>query len=246
MTAQVDRQIQRLFDEIEKRVGLANVLVAFTADHGALPLPEAITALRIPGGRFKAQLVQDAVEAALDARFGQATWVESMSLPQIYLNHALLAEKKIEPVLARRVAAEAAATVPHVARTYTRDAIVNGQMEGDHISELVVRAYHRERSGDLFVVLEPNWTTATTGTSHGTPYGYDAHIPLIIMGPGVKPGTYPRNVALNDLAPTLATVLGVEPPNGSQGHAIADAIRGGARAVLPLPAKKPAAHAGTP
>lgn len=230
ITRQTDRQLQRLLAEVDTRVGLAHVLLAFTADHGVAPLPEAATRLKIPGGRFKAQAVGDAVEAALDAKFGDAAWVERLALPHVYLNLALLASKGIAEADARRVAADAAALVPHVARVYTRDQILSGQVAGDHISSLVTRAYHRDRSGDLHVVLEPHWTTAGAGTSHGTVYGYDAHIPLIVMGPGVEPGTYDGRVALNDLAPTLATLLGIEPPGGSQGRPLSEAMRRGARA----------------
>lgn len=237
ITHQADRQVQQLLDEVDRRVGLAHVLVAFTADHGVAPLPESAAALRIPGGRFKPQAVLDAVEGALDAKYGAATWVERLLLPHVYLDHALLADKGVDLAEARRVAAAAAERVPHVARVYTRDAILNGSNTADHISTLVTRGYHRDRSGDLHVVLEPHWTTAAIGTSHGTVYGYDAHIPLILMGPGVEPGVYPGRVALNDLAPTLATLLGIEPPSGSQGRPLVEAMRRGAPGALPSAAR---------
>ena len=61
---------------------------------------------------------------------------------------------------------------------------------------------------------------AASGTTHGTPYAYDAHIPLVFMGPGIRPGRYDATVALNDLAPTVATLLAIEPPSGSQGRVL--------------------------
>lgn len=255
MTSQADRQVQELFDEVDRRVGLGHVLVAFTADHGVAPLPERAAALRLPGGRFKPQAVLEAIEGALDGKYGAATWIERLALPHVYLDQALLADKGIDAVEARRVAAAAAARVAHVARVYTRDAILDGEVAADHISAMVTRAYHRDRSGDLHIVLEPHWTTAATGTSHGTVYGYDAHVPLILMGPGVEPGVYPGRVALNDLAPTLAALLGIEPPSGSQGRPLVEAIRKSAAGVLPSGARTsgpaaaatpPGARAGTP
>jgi predicted AlkP superfamily pyrophosphatase or phosphodiesterase len=256
MTHQADRQVQQLLDEVDRRVGLAHVLVAFTADHGVAPLPETAAALRIPGGRFKPQVVLDAIDGALDAKYGAATWVERLSLPHVYLDQTLLTDKGVDPAEARRVAAAAAARVAHVARVYTREAILDGLVTADHISTLVTRAYHRDRSGDLHVVLEPHWTTAATGTSHGTVYGYDAHVPLILMGPGVEPGVYPGRVALNDLAPTLATLLGIETPTGSQGRPLVEAMRRGAHGALPAAARTsgpaapaavtPANRVGTP
>jgi len=225
ITRQTDRQVQALLDEVERRVGLGRTLVAFTTDHGVAPLPETAAGLRIPGGRFQTSTLSVAVETALEEKFGAGPWVTRGALPSLYLDHDLVASRGVEPAEVRRVAAAAAATVPHVARVYTRDAILSGSVSRDLISERVTRAYHRERSGDLHVILDPHWTTAAVGTSHGTPYGYDAHIPLILMGPGIVPGTYRDRVALNDLAPTLAAVLGVEAPSGSQGRVLAEALQ---------------------
>ena len=64
-----------------------------------------------------------------------------------------------------------------------------------------------------------------TGTTHGTAYNYDAHIPLILMGARIKPGEYSDHVALNDLAPTIATLLSVEIPAGSSGRVLTEALR---------------------
>jgi arylsulfatase A-like enzyme len=66
--------------------------------------------------------------------------------------------------------------------------------------------------------------SGTSGTTHGTSYSYDTHIPLMVMGPGIRPGRHDRAVTLNDLAPTLATRLGIETPSGSSGHALAEIL----------------------
>ena len=246
ITRHTDRQLQELFNEVDRRVGLGRVLVAFTTDHGVAPLPEAAAARRVPAGRFKLKDLTDAVDAALDARFGAETWIERASLPHVYLDHAVIAARKVDPADVRRVAAEAAARVPHVARVYSRDQILAGQVPDDLISARVTRAYHRDRSGDLHVVLEALWMTAGAGSSHGTPYSYDAHIPLVLMGPGIEPGTYHGRVALNDLAPTLAALLGVEPPNGSQGRVLDEALRRPARPTRPAVAQTSAGRAPAP
>jgi arylsulfatase A-like enzyme len=71
-------------------------------------------------------------------------------------------------------------------------------------------------------VPEPYYLTETTGTSHGTPYWYDTHVPVIFLGPQIKPGTFHQNIAINDIAPTLATLLGVETPSGSIGRVLSE------------------------
>jgi arylsulfatase A-like enzyme len=95
----------------------------------------------------------------------------------------------------------------------------------DRIAQRVLRGFNAQRSGDLEILLEPYWMRQATGTTHGTPYNYDAHIPLVMMGARVKPGEYSDHVALNDLAPTLATLVGVETPAGSVGRVLTEALR---------------------
>jgi hypothetical protein len=82
----------------------------------------------------------------------------------------------------------------------------------------VARSFHARRSGDLEILLDPYWIRSASETTHGTPYSYDSHIPLIFMGPGIRTGTYVRPAVLNDLAPSLATLLEIETPSGSQGR----------------------------
>ena len=114
VTRQVDRQLQALLDEVDRRVGLRHTLLAFTADHGVAPLPEAVAALKIPGGRFVAKTVFDAIESALVARFGAGPWIERAALPSLYLDQALIASKGVDGAAVRQVAADAASRVPHV------------------------------------------------------------------------------------------------------------------------------------
>src|SRR5690606_36738371 len=80
------------------------------------------------------------------------------------------------------------------------------------------------RSGDLEVVLDPYWIRGSSGTTHGSPYTYDSHIPLILMGPGVRAGQYAQRAAMNDIAPTLATLLGTAMPSGAMGRVLVEAL----------------------
>ena len=92
------------------------------------------------------------------------------------------------------------------------------------------------------MLLEPHWIAGGTAATHGTPYGYDAHIPLILMGPGIVAGTYRDHAALLDLAPTLAAVLNVEPPSGAQGRVLSEALHTEQAIVTPQPSPTGAGH----
>jgi arylsulfatase A-like enzyme len=115
-------------------------------------------------------------------------------------------------------------TVPHIARVYTRSELESGSVSEDRIGRAFSLAYFPQRSGELFVLPEPYWMFAATGSTHGTPYWYDAHVPVIFMGPGIKPGTYPEAVAVNDIAPTLSNILGVDRPSGSMGRILSEML----------------------
>jgi arylsulfatase A-like enzyme len=226
-----DRIIGQLFDRIDKAVGLQHTLVALTADHGVAPVPETLQQRGLPGGRMTNKDLFDPVQQALESRYGAGKWLMATAGSSPYLNYEFIARLKLDPAEVRRVAAEAVMTVPHVARVYTRDQLLRGDVATDRIGERVLRGFNAQRSGDLEIILEPFWMRAATGTTHGTPYNYDAHIPLILMGQRIRPGEYVDHVALNDLAPTLAAILHVEPPAGSSGRVLAEALRPAAAAT---------------
>jgi predicted AlkP superfamily pyrophosphatase or phosphodiesterase len=227
ISVKTDAVIGSLLAEVDKRVGLAHTLVMFTADHGVSPTPERLKAMRMPGGRADGPALFDHIQRGLEARFGAGKWVLATAGSSPYLNYALMSEKKLDPVEVRRVAADAArgATDAHISRVYTRDQLLRAEVSDDVVGRRVLRGFNPARSGDLEIVLEPFWIRGATGTTHGTPYNYDAAVPLILMGPGVKAGRYSDNVALNDAAPTLSTILNISLPSASQGRVLTEALQ---------------------
>jgi len=219
-----DRAIGQLLERVDKLVGLQHTIVALTADHGVAPVPESLTERSLPGGRMTNKELFGAIEQALTARFGEGKWLMATAGSSPYLNYSLIADKQLDATEVRRVAAAAAIAVPHVARVYTRDQLLRAEVAKDLVGSRVLRGFNAQRSGDLEIILEPYWMRQATGTTHGSPYNYDAHIPLIVMGHGVKAGTYADRVALNDLAPTLATLIEVDAPAGSAGRVLTEAL----------------------
>jgi predicted AlkP superfamily pyrophosphatase or phosphodiesterase len=220
-----DRTIGRLLTYVDTTVGRQHTLVAFTTDHGVAPLPETARDQGLPGGRITTRELFDPIERAVVERFGEGKWLLSTAGSSPYFNYELIEQRELDPAEVRRVAANAAAKVPHVARVYTRDQLLSGAVPRDRIGNRILRGFNAQRSGDLEIILEPYWIRRAAGTTHGTPYSYDAHIPLILMGQRIKAGEYSDTVALNDLAPTLATLTGVEIPGASVGRVLTEAIR---------------------
>lgn len=222
MALRTDRALGRLFRFLDERIGMGDVLVVLTADHGVAPLPEANLARKMPGGRMPSGLIRQKVQAQLASRYGDGEWISSPNDHSLYLNRGLIAEKKLDTEEVASAAQEAALSVPHVLRAYTRGQLLNGRALGDPIGRRVSRGFHAQRGADLYVLLEPYWLFAARGTSHGTAFNYDAHVPVIFMGPGIKAGRYHQTIEVNDIAPTLATILGVATPSGSVGRVLAE------------------------
>ncbi|MFC7653484.1 hypothetical protein ACFQT4_15140 [Pseudoduganella danionis] len=96
------------------------------------------------------------------------------------------------------------------------------------MATLMRRAWNREASGDLMVVAKPYWYfgTGSSGTSHGSPYAYDTNVPLLIMGKRwIKAGAYGQYAEVMDIAPTLAHLLRVRPPAGSEGRVLTEILQ---------------------
>jgi predicted AlkP superfamily pyrophosphatase or phosphodiesterase len=222
LSINTDRMLGKLFAYLDRKVGMKNVLVALTADHGIPPKPELNVARKMPGGRLKDKEFTEVLEKALEAKFGPGKWSVGKKGELIYLNPALLEQHGAERV--REAAAEVVRNIPHVLRVYTKDQFLRGQTGQDKASVRSANGYHPTRGADVVAVLEPYWMFGSDTTSHGAPFGYDTHVPLLLMGPGVKAGRYHGAAAVNDIAPTLATILEVEVPAGSMGRVLSEAL----------------------
>jgi hypothetical protein len=142
----------------------------------------------------------------------------SESMP--YFSWDLIHTRKLNVADVEAVAAEAARSQAHIARVYTREELLTGAVQRDPIGNAISLGFYAPRFGDLYILQEPYYLFGATGTSHGTPYDYDQHVPLIFYGPGIKPGTYTSRVMVNDVAPTLAQMLSIERPSGSIGQVL--------------------------
>ena len=225
VSIQTDKVLDKLFQAIDRSVGMDNTLVIMTADHGVAPLPEVNAARKMPGGRLPLGTVSKAVQAALVKKFGEGDWIVSNSEHSVYLNLDLIAKKNLPREEVDRAAAEAAWTIPHVFRVYTREQLMAGAAMRDDVGLRVMNGFYPQRGADVEVLLEPYWIFTQTGATHGTAFDYDAHVPVIFMGAGIKPGRYDNSIVVNDVAPTLATILDVETPSGSVGRVLAEMFR---------------------
>jgi predicted AlkP superfamily pyrophosphatase or phosphodiesterase len=221
-----DRLLGKLLAAVEQQVGAGNYLVVLTADHGAPPLPELNASRHMPGGRLLPAKLKEVVQTALVKRYGPGEWVSGNWDLSIYLNRELIALKKLDRSQVQKEAARALlADVPHIFRVYTLDEVARGETLRDEITQRVVNGYNLQRGPDVEVIPDPYWMVRSTpGETHASPFSYDLHVPVIFMGWGIKPGRYNRSIVVNDIAPTLATMLDIETPSGSVGHVLTEIL----------------------
>ena len=225
LSIRTDRLLGKLFDAVEQRAGAGNTLIVLSADHGVSPMPEVNQARHMPGGRLSGERVKKAINDALTRRFGPGEWLLPGGIEMPYLNLKLVASLKLDLAEVERVAAGAARAQDHIARVYTSEDLRTGNVQQDAIGRAFSVQYYAPRSGNLFILPEPYYTFYATIAFHGTPYDYDTHVPVMFLGPGIKPGTYPERIAPNDIAPTLAALLGVAQPSGSIGRVLSEMIQ---------------------
>jgi hypothetical protein len=165
------------------------------------------------------------MNAALSARFGKGQWVQYESGGEYYLNYDTIAKLKADKAEATRWVAEAARAFPHIARVFTRDALLRGENGSDPVARAVALGFYAPRAADIVALPEPYYIFSSSGTTHGVPYVYDMHVPIIFYGYGIDSGTYYDRVTVTDLAPTLAALLHTEPPSGAFGRVLPHIVK---------------------
>lgn len=226
----LDRVVGELLAYLDRKVGLQNTLIAVSADHGVAPVPEYMKSLGYDAGRIKPSEAIAAVNQALNGRFGgEEKWVQALVNEQFYLDPQLVAKHKADPAEVERLAGEAAMTVPGIVNYFTRTQLASGCLPATPLARRIANGFNRQRSGDVWVVTKPLnfFAEGALATTHGSPYSYDTHVPVIFFGSGIVKGRHYAEASPADIAPTIAFLLGIEMPTNSVGRVlpVSDAAR---------------------
>jgi predicted AlkP superfamily pyrophosphatase or phosphodiesterase len=214
----LDRELAGFLRFLDEAVGLDRVAIAISADHGVAPLPEYRASRGLPGGRLDSSYF-DCLERArrsFEKAFGEADWFAD----PFYFDRDTLSSRGVAPARAEEFLAKELSSCPSVASVWTRTAIEDGGDRdggGEPELELYRHGFHPDRSPDIYVQREKWFLDRRRGTTHGSPYEYDTHVPAIILWPGVAPRTVTTPIATVDLPVTLASLLGIETPRALDG-----------------------------
>jgi predicted AlkP superfamily pyrophosphatase or phosphodiesterase len=225
VSLRTDRMLAEFFDYLDKKIGLDHVVITLTADHGVAPVPEQVRELGY-GGRLEAKVVTEAVETALDQRFVDEKWVLSFINGNVYLDDSVFERRKIAAEDVERAACQAVMKISGISVCFTRSQLISGGLPNTMIARSVANGFYPQRNGNLIVVTQPFYFFGEgLATTHGSPYSYDTHVPVILAGGGIVPGTYYDACSPADIAPTLAALLKIQAPSNTTGRILSEAIK---------------------
>ena len=222
----LDREFAELFNFLDSWTGKGNYTVFLTADHGAMDVPAFWQEHKLPAGLMSATDLTRKVVKSLNDAFGEGEYILAFENYQVYLNNALLKQKKISVADAYQVLRDALLPMEGVADVLNLTDIGRAPLNTYQL-ELYKNNINAKRSGDLQIIVQPGWFAASygTGTDHGTPYNYDTHVPFLLYGWGVNKGETLRRTTIADIAPTISALLHILPPSGNVGNPVEEALK---------------------
>jgi predicted AlkP superfamily pyrophosphatase or phosphodiesterase len=229
--ARLDQDLAELFAHLDKKVGKNNYVVAFSADHGVVPIPEDMQKTGMDAGWLNVESVKERVEKSLEPFNFPKPAIAEVGASDVYFTPGTYDKLKNDPAALRAVL-DAIQGVPGVAHVYRAEELEDRPTTQSPMLMAESASFLKTRSGDLLIVPKPYWpwdfSTSKRprqyGTTHGTPYYYDQRVPVLFMGQGIQPGEYFQSVTPADIAPTFAALCGIT-LSSRDGHVLAEALR---------------------
>lgn len=225
----LDKDVEKLIKALDEKVGKHNYTLFLTADHAVVPVPQLLTDHNLPGGYFFVDTNMNQLKAEIVSKYG-ADLVDEQDNLNIYLNHDRIDSLELD----RNEVSEFVASIVHewkeVKRVFTARQLANSGIN-DEWMDMVRRGYHKEESGDVLFILEPGYLPKSTdselarkGTSHGSAFSYDTHVPLLWYGKHIPVDEVYRNIDITDITATLTHLLYLQKPNATTGSPILEIL----------------------
>jgi hypothetical protein len=216
----LDKDLATFFNYLDLTLGKGNYDVFLTADHGAAHVPGFMKEKKIPAGIFPMDSVLNQLKSLLSKQYGDGEWILDYENMAISVNNKLLVDRKINRDVLVKTIADFLMQFEGIAQIIDlknlNDAVVESGMKS-----AISNGYNPKRAGDVFILHEPAWFEGMPkGTTHGTVYPYDTHIPLVWMGWNIRHGENHSQVYMTDIAPTVAAMLHIQEPSGCVGKVI--------------------------
>jgi len=213
----LDKDLEKLFSYLDKEVGEGKYTVFLTADHGAVNVPNYLKSQGIPAGYFNKKEYETKVKEALLRKFEYDGLVKKISNNQIFLDRELIRSYNLDLIDIEEFLAQEIVLYKHIDKAYSAKTLSTTQFVTG-VGELVQNGFHQKHSGDVVFVLEPAVISyPEKGSTHGSSFSYDTHVPLLFYGTRIKKGNTLKKTEVIDIAPTISSLLGISFPNGCTG-----------------------------
>jgi predicted AlkP superfamily pyrophosphatase or phosphodiesterase len=219
---QLDRLLDKFFKDLDQQVGKSNYLAVLTADHGFMPAVDYSATQGVSTGRISGSRTLAKINEGLAQKFGDGKWLLGYSGSSLLLDKKLLSSRGQSLDVVANEARNLLLAEPGFAAAYTRAELLDGGKAKEPLFAQLRKSWHPDVSGDVQYAIKPNWMFGTAGSgsaaTHGSPYPYDTHVPILMYGPSwIKAGHLDRRAGVADIAPTLASILKVSAPSSSEG-----------------------------
>lgn len=217
MYARLDRELLRLFSSLETRYGKEGFVLFLTADHAVVPVPQMLIEKKLPGGYFFMDQHLNELRQEFNTKY-HADLLEYEVNQNIYLNLSRIDSLKLDLAEVAEFTANQVIKWPEVKTVLSRQALVSGAAQTDVWGEMLQKGFDLQRSGEVIFLLQPGYLAkehdepkAHQGTSHGSAFNYDTHVPLLWYGKGIEPGLQIfEPIQITDIAPTLIHILNLQ------------------------------------
>jgi len=227
----LDRTIANLLTFIDKKVGLDNTLIVLSADHGAAEVPAYLSSLGMETSVVAPkEWDKSAGMIKLKRQFGfDKELIKSYFHPYLYLDRDLIARRKLSLAQVQKAVAIEIDKLDGVAVAVTSTDLEAGNIPNDYLHTLVANNHSKNRSGDIYIVLEAHRFVAdmeglSVAATHGSPWGYDTFVPLVFAGFDLDDKIIHQRVSTTDIAVTLSAIMGIKAPSGAQGRILEDTL----------------------
>ena len=216
----LDKDIAEILTSLDNSLGKNNYLVFLSADHGVADVPGFSQSQKLPAGVLDYGETMKEVKSALKSAFGEGEFIRAEDNSQLYLNANIMEEKKVSYAQIYEIVRKTLLRRDDVADVVDLHNLANSTLP-DYQLNYVKNGFNPRRSGDIALVLNPNWFTGRKqGTTHGSMYSYDTHVPLLFYGWKIKTGETTIRTNISDISPTVADLLNILEPTGSIGNVI--------------------------
>ena len=221
----LDKDIEDLLNFLDKTVGVDNYTLFLTADHAAVQVPAYLNSLKIPGGYIDAGEFQKFLLGVTQKKFKSVKLIENLSNFQIFLNNDEISKLDLNKNQVTQVLVDEIINYKGVNKVVTSQTLQNTNFT-DGILHNLQNGYNQKLSGDILIVPNPATIShSKVGSTHGSGFSYDTHVPIIFYGKGIKKGTSKKYTPIINIAPTLANLLQIEFPNGNSGKVLEEVLR---------------------